>query len=102
MYPTLPSCELVIMDVDDLSEADIKAAQLKMAPGKAADSDEITVEMTKALREVSVCCLMEVLHMVQKEKTIPRDWRKAILVLIYTHKVNIHDCSKFLRNCPTA
>lgn len=39
------------MDVNDLPEADVKAAVLKMVAGKAAGPDKITVEMIKASRE---------------------------------------------------
>lgn len=67
------SSELIIMDVNDLTEADIQATLLKMAHGKAAGPGEVMMKMIKALREVGGCWLRQIRYEVWKEEKSPQN-----------------------------
>ena len=85
--------------VDDpqsgISIVEVKAAISKMKRGKAAGPDEITLEMALALGEEGIVWLHRVMDAIWKEKRMPDDWLKSILVPTFKNKGNIHMCGNY-------
>ena len=65
-----------------------------MKCGKAAGPDEVTFEIVLAIGE-GIKWLHRILQVTWKEKLIPHDWRKSILVPIFKNKGNIHECCNY-------
>ena len=69
---------------DRFSRSEIEfIVKKKMKNGKAAGVDEIVVEMIKAAGAIGIDWLSRVIQAAWKDKRIPEDWTKGIIVPIY-------------------
>lgn len=66
-----------------------------MKNGKAVGSDEIPVEAWKALGELGVEIVHEIICQAFDSERIPNEWRESTLVPIYKEKGDIQDCEKY-------
>lgn len=62
---------------------EVEVALKKMKNGKAAGVDELVIEMVKAGGPVAIHWLYRVIRVVWKERKIPTDWEKGMIVPIY-------------------
>lgn len=67
----------------------------RMKNGKAVGPDEIPVEAWKALGELGVEIVHEIICQAFDSERIPNEWRESTLVPIYKEKGDIQDCEKY-------
>jgi hypothetical protein len=66
-----------------ISEAEVERAIREMRNGRSPGIDNITVEMIKAAGEIGTKWIHRIILNVWKQKRIPEDWRKGIIVPIF-------------------
>ena len=74
---------------------EVTKALKKMKSEKAVGPDNIPIEVRKHTGDSDVTCLRDLVEKVLEEKTIPGEWRKRTLVLIYKNKDDILYCGKY-------
>uniref|UniRef100_A0A8D8SH78 Craniofacial development protein 2 n=2 Tax=Cacopsylla melanoneura TaxID=428564 RepID=A0A8D8SH78_9HEMI len=67
----------------------------KMKNGKATGPDELPVEAWKAMDEVGVDLLCEMMNDIYRKEAIPNEWRESTLVPIYKEKGDVQDCGNY-------
>ncbi len=76
----------------------------KLKLGKAPGSDGITAEMLKYGGEIVVDWMVWICNLVWEQSKVPKDWRKAIIVLLNKGKGNREECNNYrginLRSVP--
>jgi hypothetical protein len=67
----------------------------RMKTGKAAGQSGIVTEMIKAMGEDGVLWMTEVCNRIVRERRIPEDWQRSILVPIYKGKGDPLECGSY-------
>ena len=68
---------------DELSEEEISAAITQLRKGRAPGVDEVSAELLKLGGEESVRWLKAIADCIWREESVPRDWRKQLLIPLH-------------------
>ncbi|KAK3561844.1 hypothetical protein QTP86_017495 [Hemibagrus guttatus] len=66
-----------------------------MKSGKAVGPDDIPVEVWKCLGEAAVEFLTSLFNRVLESEKMPEEWRRSVLVPIFTNKGDVQSCSNY-------
>ena len=86
------------VNVDVITEEETSSAISKMKNNKAAEFDEITVELMKAGGQTIVSTITTLLHTCWTSKMVPDEWSKGIIVKL-PRKGNLTDCNNWRGIC---
>ena len=92
----------IIVDVEDqatndtteVTREEVEVAVRKLKNGKAPGSDEIVAELVKNGGQVMVDWLWELLREVWRTKSVPQEWKNAILIPLHK-KRSRKDCNNY-------
>ena len=73
----------------------VERVMRRMKTGKAAGQSGIVTEMIKAMGEDGVLWMTEVCNRIVRERRIPEDWQRSILVPIYKGKGDPLECGSY-------
>ena len=71
---------------EPIGKAEVQVRVSKLKNGKAASKDEITIEMKKDGGDRVVDWIWRMSNMAFESGVVPRDWRPAVIVLLYKGK----------------
>ncbi|XP_045112278.1 uncharacterized protein LOC123505180 [Portunus trituberculatus] len=83
------------VEVEDIMVQEVKKAIRRMKNGKATGPDEIPVEAWKALGDLGVEIVYEIICQAFDSERLPNEWRESTLVPICKEKGDIQDCGKY-------
>ena len=78
-----------------VSRREVKRAIGRLKMGKAPGVDGITAEMLRFGGEVVIDWMHLICNFVWKQRTVLKDWMKAIMVPIYKGKGSKDECSSY-------
>ena len=73
-------------------EEEVKNALRRMKQGKAVGLDELPVEIWKCIEKIGIKFLIRLLNKLLVGERMPKEWRRSVLILIYTNKADAHCC----------
>ena len=78
-----------------ITRAEVETALKKTKSGKAPGQSGVVTEMLKASGEIGVEWLVDLCNSVIRERKIPEDWRRSVLVPVYKGKGDPLDCGSY-------
>ena len=78
-----------------ICKEEVEWVMRRMKTGKAAGQSGIVTEMIKAMGEDGVIWMTEVCNRIVRERRIPEDWQRSILVPIYKGKGDPLECGSY-------
>ena len=85
--PRTEEAEVVNEEVNCVSR-EVRNALRRMKKGKAVGPDELPVEVWKCMREMGIKFLTRLFNRLLKDKRMPEEWRRSVLIPIYKNKGN--------------
>ena len=82
------------IDVRPVTTEELNRATLKLMNNKSPGEDRISAEMYKALGELGVHSLLQLMNNVWQEEQIRVDWRRGVIVGI-PKKEDLRNCSNW-------
>ena len=81
--------------IEPIAREEVVQALSKMKRGKSVGPDGIPAEAWKCLGEIGIDFLMSLFNDIVHSNTIPKEWRRSILVPIYKGKGDVQDCGNY-------
>ena len=91
----LPESKLVEGPEQRIEVREVEAALKKMKCGKDSGPTGVTSEMLKALGDIGIAHLTELVNCIFLSESIPADWRNSILVPIFKQKGDPMECGNY-------
>ena len=92
--PRTEEAEVVNEEVNCVSR-EVRNALRRMKKGKAVGPDELPVEVWKCMREMGIKFLTRLFNRLLKDKRMPEEWRRSVLIPIYKNKGNAQCCENY-------
>ena len=81
--------------IEPIAREEVVQALSKMKRGKAVGPDGIPAEAWKCLGKIGIDFLMSLFNDIVHSNTMPKEWRRSILVPIYKGKGDVQDCGNY-------
>ena len=85
----------VNLEVEKISNEEVRENMKRMKNGKAVGPDEIPVEVWKCLGEIVLEFLTKLYNRTMESKRMPEEWRDSVLIPIFKNKCDVQSCSNY-------
>ena len=93
--PGTEEAEVVNEEVNCVSREEVKNAVRRMKKGKAVGPDKLPVEVWKCMGEMGIKFLTRVFNRLLMGERMPEEWRRSVLIPIYTNKGDVQCCGNY-------
>ena len=93
--PRTEEAEVVSKEVNCVSREEVKNAIRRMKKGKAVGPDELPIEVWKCMGEMEIKFLTRLFNRLLMGKRMPEEWRRSVLISIYTNKRDAQCCENY-------
>jgi hypothetical protein len=80
-----------------IKESEVKDALKRMKGGKAMGLDGILIEVWRTLGDIAIVWLTKLFNLIFRSNKMPDEWRRSILVPIFTNKGDVQSCTNYQR-----
>lgn len=79
----------------EILEQEVREATKRSHNNKATGIDNIPIEAIKACHEVGIKWMTKIFNQAWKERKVPEDWQRAVIVPIWKNKGSKKECSQY-------
>ena len=94
LWTDLDEQRILPINTSEITIEEVKCTINKLKNNRSPGEDLITGEMLKAVGDIGVGKLVDILNRVWQHEIVPNDWRKGIIVRI-PKKGSLSDCSNW-------
>ena len=87
--------ERVNLEVESVSNEEVRENMQRMKNGKAVGPDDIPVEVWKCLGESALKFLTKLYNRTMESERMPEEWRDSVLIPIFKNKGDVQSCSNY-------
>ena len=87
--------ERVNLEVEKISQEEVRENMKRMKNGKAVGPDDIPMEVWKCLGDIALEFLTKLYNRTMESERMPEEWRDSILIPIFKNKGDVQSCSNY-------